>query len=135
MQNHLSDPKSVVLAFAAAYTAWELAMEAAEAHTDDPFDDPKLCDQRRDILLMYCTHKERKYDGGNSFSIPTTYGLLTEENIDIVESVSSSRVHVDTKKLSKAAYRFVVLKKKDGWRIESVKWRMRSGWQNTLFGS
>ncbi len=39
MQDPLSDPKSVVIAFAAAYTAWEQAMEAAEEYTDDPFKD------------------------------------------------------------------------------------------------
>ncbi len=130
-----SDPKSVVIAFAAAYSAWEEAMEVAGESMENQFEDPGLQEQHRAILLEYCTHKDRKYTKGSSFSTPPTYGELTESAIVAVEYVKSNRAHVDTKKLLKAAYRFVVVKKEDGWRIDSVKWLMRGEWKNTLIGS
>ena len=135
MLDYLSDPKSVVIAFAVSYSTWEQAMEVAEDTLENVFEDPTLKEQYRDILLKYCTHKDRKYSQGYSFSIPPTYGQLSEDKIDAVEYVSSNRVHVDTKELSKAAYRFVVRKTKDGWRIDSVKWFLGGEWKNTLIGS
>lgn len=136
MTDYLSDPKSVVIAFAASYSAWEEAMKVAGEFLENQFEDASLKEQHQDILLKYCTHKEREYTQGYSFNIPPTYGDLTGEKIDAIEYASSSRVHVDTKKLSRATtYRFVLLKKKDGWRIDSVKWLMRGVWKNTLFGS
>ncbi len=135
MTDHLSDPKSVVIAFAASYSAWEEAMRIAGETVENQFEDPDLIEQHRDILLKYCTQKDRRHAQELSFSTPPTYGDLSEKKIAAVEYVTSSRVHVDTKKLSTSTYRFVLLKKKDGWRIDGVKWLVRGEWKNTLIGS
>ena len=62
---------------------------------------------------------------------------MIADNIDKAEHVSRSRVQVDTVQLDFHAYRFVVLKKADGWRVDSVKWRFHADgdWKNTLIGS
>lgn len=130
----LADPTSVVLAFAAAYTQWERDMDAA----DDGFNDVALQSRHASILLDYCTHKKRAYvDGIASVSKPPSYYKVIADNIEKTEQVSRSRVHVDTVQLDLHAYRFVVLKKTDGWRVDSVKWRFRpdGDWENTLIGS
>ena len=128
------DPRAVVLAFADAYTKWEIDMDAAENGLYDPILQ-KRCDT---IIYDFCTHKKRSYvDGLYSYGIPPTYALVVDENIVNVEAVTRSRTHVDTKLLRSHAYRFVLLKKKDGWRIDSVKWRFsdHKEWENTLIGS
>ncbi len=109
-------------------------MRAAE----DGFKDDVLQQRHADILLDYCTHKKRAYvDGIASFANPPTYYKVLRENIASVEQATRSRTYVDTKQLDFHAYRFAVLKKQDGWRIDSVKWRFRpdGDWENTLIGS
>jgi hypothetical protein len=130
----LSDPAEVVIAFAAAYTRWERDMTVAE----NRFHDAALQQRHAGILLSYCTHKKRAcVDGIASFSEPPTYRKVTGDNIASVEQMSHSRTHVDTTHLDRHAYRFVLLKKQDGWRIDSVKWRFGPDeeWENTLIGS
>lgn len=130
----LTDPEEVVIAFAAAYTQWERDMDAAA----DAFNDATLQRRHAAILLAYCTHKTRAYvDGIASVSKPPTYYKVTKKTIASVEEVTRSRIYVDTTQLDFHAYRFVLLKKRDGWRIDGVKWRFRPDgeWENTLIGS
>lgn len=127
------NPVETVLAFAAAYTVWEQQM--AESGTS--FNNPRLREEHARILEMFCTEKRRAYvDGGVSFATPPTYAQLDAERIAGVEEVTKSKAHVDTAVLRLLEYRFVVLKKRDGWRIDSMKSRMPPDtvWTNTLIG-
>lgn len=130
----LPGPEEIVIEFAAAYTQWEQDMNAAS----NRFNNLTLRQRHREILLRYCTHKKRAYlDGIASYSNPPTYHKVIKENIASVQEINRSRVYVDTNFLDGRAYRFVVLKKKDGWRIDSVKWRFEAQgeWESTLIGS
>lgn len=114
-----SDPKRLVVAFAEAYTQWEEDMHFAR----DEVAKTALRDRHTQIFLDYCTNKKRAYvDGILSYSRPPTYSQICMDNIVHVEASGSSRMHVDTRHLNSHAYRFVLLKKKDGWRIDGVKW-------------
>lgn len=133
-QPNLTDPRATVLAFAAAYTQWEIDMHAAS----EAFEDPDLQARHAQILTDYCTRRKRAYvDGIAPFSKPPTYYKVVAGSIENVEQVTKTRAHVDTMQLDSQAYRFVVLKKKDGWRIDGVKWRFApdGDWENTLIGS
>ena len=129
----LEDPVATVLAFAAAYSAWERNM----AEHGRSFGNPQLRAEHAGILTTFCTVKRRAYvDGGGTFADPPTYGELDAEKITAVDLVAKSRAHVDTKVLKFLEYRFVVVKKRDGWRIDSLKCRMppNTEWNNTLIG-
>jgi hypothetical protein len=129
----LEDPKETVLAFAKAYSDWERRM----AESGSSFNNQELRDEHARILATYCTKKKRAYvDGGGTFATPPTYAELDADKVDKVDVVTKSKVHVDTKVLKFLEYRFVVLKKRDGWRIDSLKCRMppNEEWNNTLIG-
>ncbi len=127
------DPVATVLAFAAAYSAWEARM----AESGRAFNNPQRIAEHALILETFCTIKRRAYvDGGGAYSSPPVYATLDAGQIAAVEFVTKSRAHVDTKVLRLLEYRFVVLKKSDGWRIDSMKCRMppNTDWSNTLIG-
>jgi hypothetical protein len=129
----LESPAATVLAFASEFSEWERRM----AKSDDPFNDRELRAEHARILADYCTLKKRVYvDCAPSFSKPPTYADLDESSIEGVEMATKSRSHVDTKALRGLRYRFVVLKKSDGWRIDSLKrWSdFKERWENTLIG-
>jgi len=128
------DPRAVVLAFARDFTQWENCVHL----TRDGLRDFDLQQQHAEIIRSYCTHKKRTYmDGVLSYEQPPVYVQVVEANIANVEPVTRTRTHVDTKQLQRCAYRFVVLKKTDGFRIDSVKSRFSSDdeWESTLIGS
>ncbi|MDY3557393.1 RhsIA family immunity protein [Gemmata sp. JC717] len=129
----LEDLVGTVLAFAKAYSDWERGM----AESGRSFNNPQLREEHARILATFCTLKRRAYiDGGVTFATPPTYSELDAEKIDAVHMVTKSKAHVDTKVLKFLEYRFVVLKKRDGWRIDSLKCRMppSTEWNNTLIG-
>jgi hypothetical protein len=128
------DPRGVVLAFARAFTQWENRVH----RTRDGLRDHDLQKQHAEIIHNYCTHKKRAYvDGVFSYQQPPAYTQVVEANIVNIEVVTRTRTHVDTRQLDWRAYRFVILKKSDGWRIDSVTWRSADDdeWENTLIGS
>lgn len=128
-----NDPLQVVLNFAAAYTQWERDMHAAK-----DLQNPELQERRRQILNHYCTQKKRSYvDGIAGYRRPPVYLRVTQENIDHVEPATATRTHVDTIQFESCAYRFVVLKKQNEWRIDSLKRKfpVSGEWENTLIGS
>jgi len=130
----LDDPLAVVLAFANDYTHWESRV----ARTRDGLQNSDFQNQITEIIRSYCTNKKRAYvDGVYSYAQPPVNEQVVEANISNVEQITRTRAYVDTNKLQGNAYRFVVLKKKDGWRIDSVKWRFSDNdeWKNTLIGS
>ncbi len=109
-------------------------------HSPDGFNDPALRGGHAIVIERYCTQKKRAYvDGAFSFSDPPTYHMISKDTIAGVELVTKTRAHVDTKFINDQAYRFIVLKKKDGWRVDSIKRRFNLGddapWQNCLIGS
>jgi hypothetical protein len=127
------DPVATVLAFAKAYSDWERGM----ATPPGSFNNPHRRTEHANVLASFCTIKKRAYvDGGMTFANPPTYAELDADKILKVELVSKSRAHVDTTKLRLLEYRFVVLKKRDGWRIDSLKCRTPPNveWSNTLIG-
>ena len=130
---HLNDPKDVVLAFAAGYNEWEADMQADK----DSYKNRSLKKRKRDLLATYCTIKKRAHvDGDYDTCDPPAYATVVDKNIANVEEVTRTRMHVDTKYRNYKAYRFIVLKKKDGWRIDDVKWKIRktSDWAATVLG-
>lgn len=128
---NLEDPKQVVLAFAAAYNQWE----------DDAthkLDDPVIAERHKQMLLDYCTHKSRPLvDGRMSCGSPAAYENVTAANVGETEYVSTTRAHVDTLGLKSGNFRFILLKKPDGWRIDVVqsRWTDDEKWKNNLIGS
>ena len=104
----------------------------------DAAEERQLRGRRDEILSEYCTPKKRAYlDGVYSYSRPAVYEQVVAENLLDVETVNRTKVHVDTKRLRGRAYRFVVAKKTDGWRIDGVKWRFSDDaeWEPALIGS
>jgi NTF2 fold immunity protein len=133
----IADAKSVVLRFAAAYTEWELDMAKDE---ENSMDDPAMIQAYANIIASYCTPKNRAYvDDCLSYSEPPTYSHVIEDNIINAELVSNTRAHIDANGNStplQTSHRFVVLRKNDGWQIDSVKWRSAGEeWENGLIGS
>jgi hypothetical protein len=88
-------------------------------------------------LAKYCTPKKRVYvDGGFFFSPDLTYGDVNDSTLIDVELVSPTRVHLDFK-CRWQTRRFVVMKKKSGWLLDSIKWKVSDfdDWKNGLIGS
>ena len=133
----IADAKDVVLRFAAAYTEWEVAMTKDE---ENSMDDPAMIQAHASIISSYCTPKNRAYvDGCLSYSEPPTYSHVIEDNIINADLISDTRAHIDASGDAnplQVSHRFVVLRKKDGWQLDSIKWRSVGGeWQNGLIGS
>lgn len=104
-----SDPRSVVLQFAKAYTRWERSCGRA-------LPDAEKIKRKSQILLDYCTIRRRVYvDGMLSYGDPPAYVAVTEENIARVQMSAANRAFVDTSGDGFMAYRFVPHKKADGW--------------------
>jgi hypothetical protein len=130
----IADAKNVVLRFAAAWTEWELAMAKDE---ENSMEDPAMIQARASIIASYCTPKKRAYvDESMSYSEPPTYSHVIEDNIVGAELISNTRAQIDAKGLQ-TMHRFVVLRKSDGWKLDSIKWRVPEGgeWNNGLIGS
>ena len=129
----ISEAKATVLRFASEWTAWELEM----AKDEESMLAPVMIETHANLIKTHCTIKKRVYaDDLSCYSEPPTYADVVEDNIFNVAVASKNRVHVDVKCTFKN-YRFVVVRKKDGWRIDSIKWNvtMDSPWKNGLIGS
>jgi len=129
----LHEATEAVVRFAAAWTEWERQMAAIP----DSGNDPRMQAARANLIQTHCTGKKRAYvDGLLSYSRPPTYENVTEDNLLNAELVSPTRAHVDAKGLL-SFYRFVVVNKRDGWRIDSLKWRVSTedSWEKGLIGS
>lgn len=148
----------VVLDYAAQKTLWENAMffsdetkRTPEKLEKKPYDFFKTFDmgpyegmekeQIREkfgeFFDKYTTPKKRVYSGQSpGFGFPAQFQGLTKGQIQQVEFVSPSRCEVvaDVPTGFKKRYKFVVLKKNDGWRIDSLKTYRKSSdkWENDL---
>jgi hypothetical protein len=104
-------------------------------------ENPVLRQKHADLIAEFCTIKKRAYvDGYPTFSIPPHYGEVGSETIILEEYPSKTRAYIDVK-CQRIIYRFVVQKKKDGWRIDSIKWKSNwegyetEEWKNGLIGT
>jgi hypothetical protein len=81
------------------------------------------------VFQQYTTTKKRAYGGqANSFGEPTKYDGIEKNTVGQLNPKTKSRVEVvfKTDNSVKAEYLFVVLKKKEGWRIDNAKYK----WNN-----
>ena len=112
--------KEAVLGFAQAWTAWELQM----ALDDGSLHDPAMRQMHARLITGHCTIKKRAYvDGLLTYGRPPTYADVIATNIFNVELHAANKAYVDAK-CPRMFYRFVVQKKRDGWRIASIKWKV-----------
>ena len=128
----LQAAKEAVLQFGQAWTAWEEQM----AKGNDSLHDPAMRQAHATLVTRFCTAKKRAYvDGLPTYGIPPTYADVIAENIVNAELCASNKAHVDVR-CARMCYRFVVQRKRDGWRIDSIKWRVgdKDGWTNGLIG-
>lgn len=89
------------------------------------------------LFQKYTTPKKRVYSGkGHSFSFPATYQGLTSEHVTAIDFINDKRCEVTCQIPTgfKRTIKFIVLKKKDGWLLDSVKSYSKSDdkWNNSL---
>ncbi|MEM1097656.1 MAG: NTF2 fold immunity protein [Planctomycetota bacterium] len=129
-----ADPQSVVIGYIAAMFAWENEFARrdqafwklpTEQQTDKGLKDIRDCvrEEKLKIMLHFCTHKRRVYsDVAASYGSPTVYH--PEDSIVEVIPQTKNRTYVIVGCNPRTTIdfkRFCVLKKADGWRIDSVK--------------
>ena len=88
------------------------------------------------LIADHCTAKKRAYvDGILTYGEPPSYADVVDANIVNAELCAPNIVNVDANCKLKI-YRFVVQKKRDGWRIDSIKWKLieTDKWENGLIG-
>jgi len=147
----------VVLAYTQAKTLWENAMmlkkleatpEKMEQKPYDYFKDfnmkqyaglsqDEIRAQYEVFFGQYTTPKKRVYAGqGTSFGFPGRYQGLSFEHISAVDFVNEKRCEVTCKIPTgfKRTLKFIVLKKQNGWLLDSVKSYSKSDdkWSNSI---
>ncbi|MGI6153975.1 MAG: hypothetical protein ACOYJB_09135 [Christensenellaceae bacterium] len=147
----------VVLGFAEEKTLWENAMQYKEIeHNPEkmetkPYDYFKTFDlkqydgltqneisERYEMFFKkYTTPKKRVYScSPASFGFPARYQGLTAEHITAIDFANEKRCEVTCKIPTgfRQTVKFIVLKKKDGWLLDSVKTYCKSDdkWSNSL---
>ena len=147
---------SVVLAYASEKTLWENAMmyknmeDTPEKMETKPYDYFKGFDMKQYTGLSkdeiraqydtffdrYTTPKKRVYGGGTSFRFPAKYQELSESDISEIAFVNDKRCEITCKIPTgfKQTLKFVVLKKANGWLLDSVKSYSKSDdkWSNSI---
>ncbi len=133
MNHDLQPAQEAVVRFAQAWTLWETQM--AKGGTDS-LRDPVMRQAHATLIADHCTAKKRAYvDGLLTFGQPPTYADVVESNIFNVELNAPNKAYVDAR-CTWMYYRFVVHKKRNGWRIDSIKWKTGDAdeWINGLIG-
>ena len=128
----LQTVKAAVLRFARAWTAWEKQMAKHEISLQDP----AMKEAHAKLIADHFTTKKRAYvDGSLTYSDPPTYVDVVDRHIINAEFFASSKAYVDFQ-CRVTFYRFVVHKKREGWRIDSIKWKVvdTAEWSNGLIG-
>lgn len=114
----------MVKGFIAAMHQWEKECNRIQkAHPNSPVTRLGL-EAMQTVFDEFCTAKakDRKYGRFGSFSTPPEYNPRTQKVVE-VRPRTSRRVDVDTQEARgfKRLLTYVVLKKLDGWRIDSRK--------------
>jgi hypothetical protein len=128
-----SSPDRVLRRFIRSMTRWE---EAAPQKTLGDQGWSVIITEMNQIFAECCTLKKRPQGRGGSFGKPTAYDL--EEELIASRMVSARRAAVVTRKALTHLLRhdslFVVMKTKDGWRIDSKKIRYIGlpHWRNAI---
>jgi hypothetical protein len=130
-----SSPDRVLRRFILLMTRWE---EATPQHRNTLGDQGSsvITTEMNQIFAECCTLKIRPQGRRGSFGKPTAYDL--EEELIASNMVSARRAEVVTRKASTHPLRhdslFVVMKTKDGWRIDSKKVRYVGlpDWRNDI---
>ncbi len=158
MEGNEKEVLQVVLAFTSEKTLWENAMQykklenTPEKLETKPYEyfktfDPKqykglaqteIREQYEVFFNKYTTPKKRVFAGGStsSFSFPARYQGITAKQITAVDFASDNRCEVTCQIPTgfKQTVKFIVLKKKDVWLIDSVKAYSKSDdkWRNSI---
>lgn len=130
-----SSPDRVLRRFILLMTRWE---EAAPQHRNAGGDQgwSVIRSEMDQIFAECCTLKKRPHGRAGSFGKPTAYDL--EEELIASNLAGTRRAEVVTRKALTHPLRhdslFVVMKTKDGWRIDSKKIRYIGlpDWQNDI---
>lgn len=147
----------VVLNFTDEKTLWENAMQnkkleaTPEKLNTKPYDyfngfelkqyegltQDEIRGKYEELFVKFTTPKKRVYSGkGTSFRFPAHYQGLTAEHISRIEFISDKRCEVTCQIPTgfKQTLKFIVLKKKDGWLLDSVKSydELEDKWSNSL---
>jgi|GEM_PF-2909127 len=146
----------IMLAYTTEKTLWENAMEykgmtdMPEKMEKKPYDYFKDFDMKQyagltkdeiraqyDIFFnRYTTPKKRAYGGSTHFRFPATYQGLSESDVSEIAFVNDKRCEITCKIPTgfKQTIKFIVLKKKDGWLLDSVKSysRYEDKWSNSI---
>jgi hypothetical protein len=133
MNDESQPAKEAVLRFAQAWTSWETQMAKKG---NDSLHDPVMKEAHAALIRDHCTAKKRAYvDGLPTYGQPPTYADVVASNIIKTELYAPNKAHVDAR-CTQMLYRFVVHKKRDGWRIEGIKWKIGDAdeWINGLIG-
>jgi len=132
-ESQLQSAKEAVLRFAQAWTTWEIQMATKGKES---LYDPAMKQAHAALIADHCTAKKRAYvDGLPHYSKPPKYADVVEGNIINAELFAPDKACIDVK-CAAIFYRFVVHRKRDGWRIESMKWKIieKDDWKNGLIG-
>lgn len=87
------------------------------------------------IFEEFCTKKIRKFGGQPySYGKPTKYSGICSETIIEANQMSDNRIEIIAKSnyFLETIYKFVLLKKSDGWKIDSLKTKRGEKWQMIL---
>lgn len=98
--------------------------------------DPVMIQAHASLIAEHCTSKKRAYvDGLLVYAKPPTYVDVVESNIIHAELNAPNKTYVDVR-CTRMIYRFVVQKKRDGWRIDGIKWKIADAdeWTNGMIG-
>ena len=130
---HADDPESVVDAFIRAMNPWETyANRVSRDRGVDAW--PEILRSQAVVFYAFCTRKDRKHGRNGSFQRPPEYDH-DQEKIAAVEPVSEKRAHVETVReslLAEGRYRYVLLRQKERWLIDSVQFFDGNGWQRSI---
>ncbi len=125
------EPMEVLKGFIAAMHQWEKECNRIEktSKSNAPVTRFNL-EALAQIFDEFCTPKERKHGRAGSYGTPPEYNPRTQK-IVAVRECSARRVEIDTQETSgfKRNLTYVLLKKKQGWLIDS---RKRNGQNTTL---
>lgn len=130
-----SNPEGILRHFILSMARWE---QNAPRHIETLGQQgwSVITTEMKQIFAECCTLKERPFGRGGSFGKPTAYDL--EETLIVIDLINARRAELVTRKALNRPLRhdslFVVLKTRDGWRIDSKKIRYigHPNWQTDI---
>ena len=133
MATQFVTPEDAVIAFAKRHT--ELMLEYWKRNQN--LEDSELQQMHESLVKTFLTKRKRLHFEFRFLvgSAPPVYQDITKRNVESVEFDTPKRAYVDFKENRVRQFRFVALKKTDGWRVDCVKCRRSENeWVDTLLG-